>query len=70
VDEERIAHVVQKSASGLVCHITTLSEIADTATRYIKALDSGDAVAAKAELAKLREWCEGRAAGGQDRERG
>jgi hypothetical protein len=47
-----------------------LSEIADAATRYIKALDSGDAVAAKAELAKLRKWCEGRAAGGQDRERG
>jgi hypothetical protein len=48
----------------------TLSEIADVATRYIKALDSGDAVAAKAELVKLREWCEGRAARGPDRERG
>ena len=70
MEEERMAHVVQKSASGLVCHITTLSEIADTATRYIKALDSGDAVAARAELVKLREWCEGEAAWGQHRERG
>jgi hypothetical protein len=40
VEEEREAHLVQKSASGLACHIMTLSEIADTATRYIKALDS------------------------------
>jgi hypothetical protein len=42
--------------------VAMASEIADVATRYIKVLDAGDAEAARAELAVLRELCEERMA--------
>jgi hypothetical protein len=42
--------------------VAMASEIADVATRYIKVLDAGDAEAARAELAILRELCDERMA--------
>ena len=55
-------HSMSSSAEAPVERVGTASAIADAVVRYIDALDAGNADAARAELAVLRELCQERMA--------
>ena len=53
---------ILSSAETVVARVCALSEIADIATRYLRAMDVGDEVSAACELVELRRLCEERVA--------
>ena len=61
---------ILSSAELVVARVCTLSKIAETATRFLRALTAGDDANAARELRTLNELCEERASWSQDRERG
>ena len=60
--ETWIQHSMPAASAPAMERVAMASEIADTAVRYIEALDAGDTDSARAELAALRELCKERTA--------
>jgi hypothetical protein len=61
MQDETVDYDLPADAEVLVARVYLLSEIADTAARFVQALDFGDMRSAELELSNLRDLCEQRA---------